>query len=105
MFAEDGTGIDDVAMHTQWIDLARGLLFVNVTLGYKHDMSEAQVDRFSEICDGFAEDFRDLMGAQCETNYISNIRCGVFTDALTVWKNLYMVSYRHIFCYFIKFIF
>ena len=35
---------------------------------------------------------RELLGGQAETNYISNIKCGVFTDALKVWRNLHKVS-------------
>ena len=34
---------------------------------------------------------RELLGAQAETNYISNIKCGVFVDALREWRNLHKV--------------
>ena len=54
----DDSGIQDLAAHTQWKDLATSLLIMQTALTYKYDMSDEQIDRFSEICDGFTEDYR-----------------------------------------------
>ena len=83
---------DDIERQAKWMEVIEIWKELITLAGQKEDLSDDEIDTFSNLCDRFFSKWVGLKGRDGITNYIHMLGAGHFTYYLRKWRNLYRFS-------------